>query len=95
MKDPLKMLEAQRIERERQQQALAEEMKELKLIARQLFSSENGQRYARFLMKQSGINRIEKSMKLEEMCFERGKEYMYMLIKAMLPADLISEIEGG
>lgn len=70
-----------------------QELEEMKLLFRQMFGSDNGIKIAKFLMRESGIYRLNKPLEPQQMAFDRGKEYMYMIIKAMLTSEQIADIE--
>ncbi len=86
-------LEQIKAEEAKLQKEHTEYLEEIKGLLRQYFGSDNGVKVGNFLCKESGINRLKKSLDPYEMAFDRGKEYMYMLIKAMLTSEQIAEIE--
>ena len=89
-----KLLE-QRRKQEELNQLTKEEAEELKKAAKAVFSTREGIKVAKFMMKASGIYRPNKNLSNPyEMGAERGKEYMYLiLIKGLLNPELIAEIE--
>jgi len=78
----------------RRQEEYKKELEDMKLLFRQAFGSNNGIKIAKFLMRESGIYRLNKPLESQQMAFDRGKEYMYLIIKAMLTKEQIAEIES-
>jgi hypothetical protein len=82
-------------ERAKEQERLQEELKELKNEFNAVFGTKAGIKVARMMMKLSGIYNVNKTATDPVIMGEhRGMAKMYLvMIKGMLKADLIAEIE--
>lgn len=80
---------------EQKEAQLKKDLEELKDIANNLFSTPEGMKFARAIMKYCGLYNTKKSSDLYRIGIERGKEEIYlMFFKGLLNDDVISQIES-
>ena len=78
-----------------QERLTEEEAKDLKKACRDLFSTQKGIKVARYMMRASGIYRLNKNTQNPlDMAAERGKEWMYLtFVKGVLSPEQLLKIE--
>ncbi len=70
-----------------------EEIGKLKLACSEIFSNQNGKYFLNFLKNYCGWNSQDMNINNDVLAYQKGKRDVWILIRNVLPKDLLAEIE--
>lgn len=85
--DEIYKKQEEKIQREKQQ------VEKLKLACSEIFSNSNGKYFLNFIKNYCGWNSQDMNINPEVLIYQKGKRDVWVLIRNILPKNLLAEIE--
>ena len=70
-----------------------EEIEKLKLACNEIFSNQNGKFFLNYLKNFCGWNSQDMNINLDVLAYQKGKRDVWILIRNVLPKNLLADIE--